>query len=178
MAVADDAPADGAGVAPQDGVIEDAEAGDEASAAAKAEAEDAAARLDAAAEEAALAAKADAARKEATMAAEAGPEIVKVAASSGPPASYTRCATCHTVDKGGADKLGPNLYGVYNSAAAQGSFAYSDALKNAGLTWDEATLHTWLENPRKMLPGNRMSFPGIKDAAKRQEIIDYLKQQG
>ncbi len=98
-------------------------------------------------------------------------------AEATPPASYNRCAVCHTANKGGEDKLGPNLYGTYGSAAAQGGFSYSSALKDSGLTWDEATLHSWLENPRALVPGNRMSFPGIKDAAKRQEIIDYLKQQ-
>jgi cytochrome c len=103
-------------------------------------------------------------------------EVVKVAEVSHP-ASYNRCITCHTVNKGSEDKLGPNLFGVFRSAAGQGSYAYSSALKESGLTWDEATLHKWLENPRALVPGNRMSFPGIKDAAKRQEIIDYLKQQ-
>lgn len=107
----------------------------------------------------------------------AAPEVVKVAAVVAPPASFGRCAVCHTADKGGEDKLGPNLYGVYGKPAAKGSFAFSPALKDAGLVLDEATLHKWLENPKALVPGNRMSFPGIKDAAKRQEIIDYLKQQ-
>lgn len=107
----------------------------------------------------------------------AAPEVVKVAAVAAPPASFGRCAVCHTADKGGEDKLGPNLYGVYGKPAAKGSFAFSPALKDAGLVLDEATLHKWLENPKALVPGNRMSFPGIKDAAKRQEIIDYLKQQ-
>lgn len=104
------------------------------------------------------------------------PAPAKVAEAS-PPAAYNRCAVCHTANKGGEDKLGPNLYGVFGSRAAEGGFSYSTALKDSGLTWDEATLHSWLENPRALVPGNRMSFPGLKDAAKRQEIIDYLKQQ-
>jgi cytochrome c len=121
--------------------------------------------------------KAAAAAAPAKPAAAPAAEVVKVAAVVAPPPAYGRCAVCHTADKGGEDKLGPNLYGAFGSAAGQGKFAYSDALKGAGLKWDEATLHKWLENPKALVPGNRMSFPGIKDAAKRQEIIDYLKQQ-
>lgn len=103
-------------------------------------------------------------------------EVIKVAEIS-PPSSYNRCLVCHTANKGGEDKLGPNLYGVFGSAAGKGSFSYSAAMKDSGLVWDEATLHKWLENPRALVPGNRMSFPGLKDAAKRQEIIDFLKKQ-
>jgi len=103
----------------------------------------------------------------------AAPPVVAAVA----PASFGRCAICHTADKGGEDKLGPNLWGVYGKKAGQGSFAFSDALKSSGLTLDDATLNAWLENPRALVPGNRMSFPGLKDPAKRQEIIDYLKKQ-
>lgn len=111
------------------------------------------------------------------FAAGAVPEHPAKAQASAAPAAYARCAVCHTTDKGGKDKLGPNLHGVFGSAAGQGKFAYSDALKRSGLKWNEPTLHKWLENPKAVVPGNRMSFPGIKDAAKRQEIINYLKKQ-
>lgn len=84
---------------------------------------------------------------------------------------------CHAAEKGAPDKLGPNLYGVYGHKMGQGSYAFSDALKASGLTLDDATLDKWLENPRALVPGNRMSFPGLKDPAKRAEIIAYLKQQ-
>jgi len=93
------------------------------------------------------------------------------------PASFARCAVCHNVAKGAPNKLGPNLFGTYGHKMGQGKFAFSDAVKKSGLTLDDATLDKWLENPRTLVPGNRMSFPGLKDAAKRKEIIDYLKKQ-
>lgn len=108
-------------------------------------------------------------------AAKAASAVVKVAAA--PPASWARCAACHSAEKGAPDKLGPNLYGVYGHKMGQGSYAFSDAVKNAGLVLDDATLDKWLENPRALVPGNRMSFPGLKDPAKRAELIAYLKQQ-
>ncbi|MCJ2182657.1 c-type cytochrome [Novosphingobium sp. 1949] len=92
-----------------------------------------------------------------------------------PPAAFARCAVCHNAAKGAPDKLGPNLYGVYGHTMGQGSFAFSDAVKNSGLTMDEATLDQWLENPRALIPGNRMSFPGLKNPEQRAAIIAYLK---
>ncbi|MBC2665143.1 c-type cytochrome [Novosphingobium flavum] len=106
------------------------------------------------------------------------PAAAKQIAAAPPvaPATFARCTVCHSAEKGAADKLGPNLWGVYGHKAGQGSFSYSPALKAAGLTLDEPTLDKWLENPRALVPDNIMSFPGLKDPAKRQEIIDYLKQ--
>jgi len=101
----------------------------------------------------------------------------KLAVAVTPPASWTRCSVCHAAEKGASAKLGPNLYGIFGQKMGQGSYAYSDALKASGLTMDESTLDKWLENPRALVPGNRMSFPGLKDPAKRAEIIVYLKQQ-
>ncbi|MCT2398755.1 c-type cytochrome [Novosphingobium mangrovi (ex Huang et al. 2023)] len=116
------------------------------------------------------------AKAEPAAAAAPAPEPVKVAAA-GPPPAFARCAVCHSAEKGAPDKIGPNLFGVYGHKAAQGSYNFSDALKNAGLTLDEETLDKWIENPRALVPGNRMSFPGLKNEEKRKAIIEYLKQQ-
>lgn len=108
-------------------------------------------------------------------AAEAKPAAVAVAAAE-PPSSYARCQACHTYEKGGENGLGPNLFNVFGKPAGiKAGFNYSDALKQSGLTWNEANLDKWLENPRALVPGNRMSFPGLKDAAKRKELIDWMK---
>ncbi|MEO0031887.1 MAG: hypothetical protein RIS94_1645 [Pseudomonadota bacterium] len=93
-----------------------------------------------------------------------------------PPPTWARCAVCHSSEKGAPAKIGPNLFGVYGHKMGQGSYAFSDAVKGAGLALDDATLDKWLENPRALVPGNMMSFPGLKDPAKRAEIITYLKQ--
>lgn len=97
------------------------------------------------------------------------------AAPPPPPGSFARCAVCHNAAKGAPAKIGPNLWGVYGSKAARSQYNYSAALKAAKLQWNDATLDTWLTAPMTMVPGTMMSFPGIKDQAKRAEIIAYLK---
>jgi cytochrome c len=89
-------------------------------------------------------------------------ELCHIAAPPDSPAAKTR-------------RVGPNLYGVYGQAAAQGDFDYSKAMRAANLTWDEATLHAYLQNPQGVVRGTRMSFQGENDAARRQAVIDYLK---
>lgn len=108
-------------------------------------------------------------------AASTAPEPVKVEVA--PPASFARCVVCHDAHKSGEDKLGPNLYGVFGAKAGKHrpGFNYSEALKNSGLVWTEANLDKWLTKPMEMVPGTYMSFPGIKNPAQRQELIDYLK---
>lgn len=115
---------------------------------------------------------------EAQKAAEAKPAtIAKVDVT--PPPAFARCAICHDASSARQNKIGPELYGAFGKAAGTHapSYSYSAALKDSGLKWDAATLDKWLENPRTLVPGNRMSFPGLKDPAQRQAIIDYLKAQ-
>lgn len=109
----------------------------------------------------------------------AGALSIATAAQAGPaapPSTWARCAVCHSNAKGAPDRIGPNLYGVYgHKMGVKGTYKFSDAVKKSGLKLDDATLDKWLENPAKLVPGNRMSFPGIKDKAKRAELIAYLK---
>jgi cytochrome c len=90
------------------------------------------------------------------------------------PGSYAACAACHSTD--GSPSLGPTLKGAFGRKAGTASgFAFSPAMKSAGVTWDEKTLNEFLADPQKKVPGNSMPFPGVADAKQRADIIDYLK---
>lgn len=94
--------------------------------------------------------------------------------TSAPPPAFAVCAACHSVTPG-QKKFGPNLAGVSGRrAGTQVGYAYSPALKESGITWNAATLDRWIANPKAVVAGNRMPFAGVADAAKRQQIIDYL----
>jgi len=102
-------------------------------------------------------------------------ETAAAPAAGARPAAFAQCATCHAVEAG-KNGVGPSLAGVYgtNSGAIAG-YAYSTAMKNAGLTWDDATLDEYLTAPMKKVPGTKMAFAGMADPAKRAEIIAYMK---
>lgn len=89
---------------------------------------------------------------------------------------FARCRACHTITEGGPNMTGPNLYGVFGREAGdKEGYNYSTALREAEFTWDAEQLDHWLENPREFLRGNKMSFPGIADAADRRDLIAFLK---
>ncbi|WP_413630190.1 c-type cytochrome [Novosphingobium sp. KCTC 2891] len=83
------------------------------------------------------------------------------------------------MDKGAANGIGPNLFGIAGEKVAgdRGGFAFSDALKGKGGAWDDATLDTWLTGPAKFAPGTKMTFAGLPDAKQRADVIAYLKSK-
>jgi cytochrome c len=105
--------------------------------------------------------------------------LLATAANAGDAASgktvFTRCAICHTVQKGGANGLGPNLFGVVGrKAAALPTFAYSAAIKNSGITWTPDKLKSWVTGPARMVPGTKMAFAGIANPKQADDVVAYL----
>lgn len=102
------------------------------------------------------------------MLASANPDTGKKAAQ--------KCATCHTFDKGGANKVGPNLWGVVNGPLGHaGNFSYSEALKKKGGQWDYEALNQFIASPKGYIPGTKMAFAGVNRAAERADIIAFLR---
>ncbi|WP_417285466.1 c-type cytochrome [Comamonas sp.] len=86
---------------------------------------------------------------------------------------YARCAACHAL---AYDRVGPHHCGLLDRRAGTvPGFAYSAAMKNSGLTWDEKTLDRFLAQPMKVLPGTTMTYDGIPDSKERSDLIAYLK---
>jgi cytochrome c len=99
----------------------------------------------------------------------------ETAAAGTAPASFAQCAVCHQV-KPGASGLGPNLHGVVGrKAGTLAGYSYSSAMKASGKTWDAASIDAYIEAPQTVMPGTRMSYPGLKDKAKRDEVVAWLK---
>jgi cytochrome c len=88
---------------------------------------------------------------------------------------FAQCRSCHTLDDGGGNRVGPNLHGVFGRrAGAVEGFTYSQSLQRAAFVWDAEQLDDWLQNPQSFLPGNRMAFAGVRDETQRRDLIGYL----
>ena len=90
---------------------------------------------------------------------------------------FNQCRTCHTIGGNAKILIGPPLNGIVGRPAGTfPGFAYSEANKNSGLTWDEATLTSYLADPKAKMPGTKMAFPGLKTAQQIADLIAFLKQ--
>ncbi|MDZ7588659.1 MAG: cytochrome c family protein [Parasphingorhabdus sp.] len=95
-------------------------------------------------------------------------------------AVFKKCTACHSINQGGANGIGPNLYAVMGEkiAAARGGYAFSEVLSGKGGIWDFNTMNAWLESPRKFAAGTKMTFAGLGDAKDRANVIAYMNAQG
>lgn len=89
--------------------------------------------------------------------------------------TWKLCQSCHLTAEGAGNLVGPNLHGIFgNQVATVEGFAYSPALQAETFIWTPELLNDWLENPRTFVPGNRMSFSGVRREADRLGVIAYL----
>ena len=89
---------------------------------------------------------------------------------------FEECATCHTTERG-VNNVGPSLFGVFARKAGEiADFRYSPALKRSGITWTPQSLDNFIADPQKAVPGNRMPFAGMPDAADRADLVAYLQK--
>jgi cytochrome c len=104
-----------------------------------------------------------------------GPVLASASVDAGKEVAK-KCAACHTFNKGGANRVGPNLWGILDDEVAhdRGNFAFSEALKKKGGTWSVDALNEWLWKPQAFVKGTKMTFIGLPKAKDRADVIAYL----
>jgi cytochrome c len=111
----------------------------------------------------------------------ATPAVGALAAEGDPAAGETlfkqKCAVCHKIGEGAKNFVGPEMNGIIGrKAGSVAGYSYSDGVKNAGFEWDSAKLHTWLTDPKAMIPGTKMIFPGLPKESDRDNVVAYISQ--
>lgn len=90
---------------------------------------------------------------------------------------FAQCRACHQVGDNAKNAVGPVLNGLFGrKAGTVEGYSYSAAMKNSGITWDEANFHDYIKDPKAKVPGNKMIFAGLKDEKKVNDLVAYLHQ--
>ncbi|MCA1953026.1 MAG: cytochrome c family protein [Hyphomicrobiales bacterium] len=94
-------------------------------------------------------------------------------------AVFGQCRACHQVGETAKNGVGPLLNGIIGrKAGTVEGYNYSEANKNSGKTWDEATFLAYIKDPRGFMPGNKMAYAGLKDEKRAADLLAYLKTFG
>jgi cytochrome c len=105
-------------------------------------------------------------------------ELMKLADVKRGAKFFKKCASCHTVGRGEATKVGPNLFGIIGKKrAANSGFKYSKAMKAKGGSWNRESVNEFITKPKNYLPGTKMAFSGLRKPQQRADVILFLESQ-
>ncbi len=91
---------------------------------------------------------------------------------------WNKCRTCHTLEEGGRNKIGPNLFGIFDKEAGQNpDFRYSKAMAESGMVWTEENMAKYLRSPGRTIRGTKMAFAGLRKDKEIEDLIAYMKAE-